>query len=327
MRIQMTYIEAIKDGFKLINKNWQLVVIQVILIIISSLGFFVIVGIPFAIAFILFGIDLTKFTDIKDILSIFEGPSELISKYIGLLLIVIASFLLYVIVIVILSIYIFAGSIGVIKRSLRDRNEKFTTHIFFDEAKRLFPRLLGFTFIIGLIMILTAFFLGILGGGIGALISFAKSKDSTLALFVIIFFSLVLALIALVFILGILSITLYGIASLLFKDTGPLKSIKESIHYLIRNPNAFWLYTMLFGGYLFVSFILILLKYPFTFLPIIGTILSFPLQLISYAFETYLGLAFIAAILTYYYSTEIQPSSAVEVSSVQDTANKSSVLE
>ncbi|MBE0425411.1 MAG: hypothetical protein IBX72_02030 [Nitrospirae bacterium] len=319
----MNYIESIKDGFKLINKNWQLVVIQVILIIISSLGFFVIVGIPFAIAFILFGIDLTKFTDIKDMLSIFENSSGLISRYFGLLIIVIASFLLYVIVIGILSLYIFAGSIGVIGKSLRDRNEKFTTHIFFDEAKRLFPRLLGFTFAIGLIMILIAFFLGILGGGIGALISFAKSKDSTPALFVITFFSLILALIVLVFILGMLSITIYGVASLLFKGTGPLKSIKESIHYLIRNPNAFWLYILLFGGYLFVSFILILLKYPFSFLPIIGTILFSPLHLISYAFETYLGLAFIAAILTYYYSTEIQPSSVVEVSTVQDTLNKS----
>lgn len=301
----MTFIEAIKDGFRLVNRNWQLVLIQLSMVFVSSIGFFIIVGIPLAIAFIIFGIDLTELANVRDIFRILREPSDILSRYLGLFLIVLSSFLLYITLVALLGIYVFGGAIGVIGNSIRERASRFNAHTFFGEAKRLFLRLLGFTSVIGIIFVLAAFFLGILGGGIAALVSFAQSQDSTLALFFGTFFSLILIIIAVVLILGILSITLYGIAALSLKGTGPLRSIKAAIQYMLRHPDAFWLYTVLFVGYLLASFLLIVLGYPFTLIPIIGTILSFPYQLISYAFETYLGLLIIAAILTYYYSTEI----------------------
>jgi hypothetical protein len=301
----MTNMEAIKDGFGLVNKNWQLVLIQLSMVFISSIGFFIIVGIPLAIAFIFFSIDLTEFANIRNIFSILKEPSDIISKYLGLFLVVLSSFLFYIVLVALLGIYVFGGSVGVIGRSIRERTSKFSVRVFFEEAKSLFGRLLGFTSVIGIILIIAAFALGILGGGIAALVSFAQTQDSTLALFFSTFFSLILVIVAVVIILGILSVTLYGIASLFFKGTGAMRSVKEASRYLIGHPNAFWLYTVLFACYLIASFVLILLSYPFTLIPIIGTILSFPYQLISYAFETYLGLIIIAAIFSYYYATEI----------------------
>jgi hypothetical protein len=308
----MTNIEAIKDGFRLINKNWQLVLVQLGMVIISSISFLIIVGIPLAIAFIIFGIDLTGLTDLKDIIKILKEPSDIISRYLGLFFIIIASFILYIILISLFGVYIFGGSVGILGRSLRDITLRFSMHTFFEEAKKLFTRLFGFTAVIGLLVIAAAFILGILGGSIAALVSYAKSQDSTLALFFGTFFSLILIIIALALILGIISITLYGIACLFFKGTGSMKSLKEAVHYLLGHPNAFWLYTILFGGYILASFLLILLSSPFTLIPVIGTILSFPYQLISYVFQTYLGLAIIATILSYYYSTEILNEPAVE---------------
>ncbi len=309
----MTFIEAVKDGVRLVNRTWQLVLIQLGMVFVSSIGFFIIVGIPLAIAFIIFGIDLTGLTDIRDVFRILKGPSDIISKYLGLFLIVLSSFLIYITIVALLGIYVFGGSIGVIGKLLKDRSMRFSLRVFFDQARKLFLRLLAFTSVIGVITIIAAFFLGILGGGIATVVSFAQSQDSTLALFFGTFFSLIVIIIAIALILWILSITLYGIASLFFKDTGSLKSIKEAMHYLMRHPNAFWLNTVLFVGYLIASFLLILLSYPFTLIPIIGTILSFPYQLISYAFETYLGLMILASILTYYYSTEIQSNPAEPV--------------
>ena len=300
----MTFVEAIRDGFRLVNRNWQLVLIQISMVFISAIGAFIIVGLPLAIAFIIFGIDLTGLTDVRDVLGMLRGPSDILSKYLGLVLIILTSILLYVLLVALLGIYIFGGSIGIIGRSLRDRSLKFHMGVFFGEAKRLFLRLLGFTSVIGVISIVAFFFLGILGGGIAALVSFAQTQDSTLALFFGTFFSLILFVIALFLILGILSIALYGMASLFFKDTGSAKSVREATRYLIRNPNAFWLYAVLFLGYLVAFFLLILLSYPFTLIPLIGTILSFPYQLVSYTFQTYLGLMIIAAIFAYYYSTE-----------------------
>jgi hypothetical protein len=309
----MTYSEAIKGGFRIVNRNWQLVLIQLSLVFISSIGFFIIVGIPLAIAFIIFGIDLTGMADFHDVVKILKGPSDILSKYFGLFLIILACLLLYLILIALLGIYVFGGSIGIMGRSLRDSSLKFHIRTFFGEAKRLFLRLLAFTSFVGIIFIVIAFMLGILGGGIAALVSYAQTQDSTLALFFGTFFSLILIMIAAILILGILSLTLYGIASLSFKETGSVKSIQEAWQFMTKHPNAFWLYTILFAGYLLASFLLVLFSYPFTLIPIIGTILSFPYQLISYAFETYLGLIIIAAILNFYYSTEIHTGLAVVV--------------
>jgi len=300
----MTYLEAIKDGFRLVNRNWQLVLIQLSMVFVSSIGFFVLIVMPLAIAFIIFGIDLTELASMRDIFKVLREPSDILSRYLGLFIIVVLSFLLYITLVALMGIYVFGGAIGVVGNTIRERSSRFDVHVFFSQAKRLFLRLLGFTSIIGIIFILAAFFLGILGGGIAALVSFAQSQDSTLALFFGTFFSLILIIVALVLILGILSITLYGIGALYFKGSGPLGSIKEAVQYLLRHPDAFWLYTLLFLGYLLASFLLILLSYPFTLIPIIGTILSFPYQLLSYAFETYLGLMIISTVLTYYYSGE-----------------------
>lgn len=308
----MSYIEAIKEGFRVVHKNWQLVLIQFAMVLINFIGFFIIVGIPLAIAFIIFGIDLTGLSDIKDIFRTLKGPSEIITRYFGLLLIVILSFLFYIIAAALFGMYVFGGSAGIIGKTIGDRTLKFSMHTFFHEAKRLFTKIFGFTSVIGVILIVAAFVLGILGGSIAALVSFAKSQDSTLALFFGTFLSLILTIIALILIFGTLSVTLYGVAALFFKGTGPVKSLREAMRYLLRHPAALWLYAILFGGYVFVSFFLIVLGYSFYLIPVIGTILSFPYQLISYVFQTYLGLAIIAITFTYYYATEIQKEPMIE---------------
>jgi hypothetical protein len=301
----MEYIESIKEGFRVVHRVWQLVLVQIGMIILSGIGFFILVGIPLAIAFVLFSVDLTGITDIKDIFLMLKEPSEIISRYFGLVLIVITGLLMYLLIATIFGIYIFGGSVGVIGNALRDKTLKFNINTFFSEARRLFLPMLGFTGIVGIVMIAIAFVFGILVGGIVALVSFVKSQDSTLALFLSLFFSLTLIIIALIFLLGILSITMYGIAALSMKGTGPLKSLKEASNYIVKHPKAFWLYSILLGGYILLSFLLILLGYSFKLIPVIGIILSFPYELISYVFQTYVGLSIFATIFLYYYSTEI----------------------
>jgi hypothetical protein len=347
----MTYIEAIKDGFGLVHRNWQLVLIQIGMVLVSSIGFFIVVGIPLAVAFIIFGLDLTGLTNVTDILRILKEPYDLVSRYLGLFLLVIASFLLYIIMVAMLGIYVFGGSIGVIGKAIKDRPLKFSMRTFFDEAKRLFLRVLGFTSIIGIIIIAAAFVLGVLGGGIAVLVSFARSQDSTLALFFGTFFSLIFFVIAIIFslamllgikhpnlllysllslflsflfalfsqsffnlvsiiivlVFGITSalVTIFGIAALTFKGLWPLKTLREAVNHLVGHPDAVRLSAFLFIVYWLVSFLVLLLSYSLTLIPVTGTILSFPYQLISYIFQTYLGLVVIAAVFSYYYSTEI----------------------
>lgn len=305
--IYMTYSDAIKNGFKLINKNWQLVLIQLGMMVISCIGFFVFVGIPLAVAFVIFGLDLTELTRLKDILGTMREPSEIISRYLGLILMLLGSFIVYLLVVASIGLYVFGGSAGLIGRIVRDNTLRFNMNIFFSEGKRLFFPLVGFTAIIGVIFIGVAFILGTFGGIIAAIISIAKEHEATLALFLGIFFSLLLFCIGLILIVCTIALALYGVASVVFKGTGSLKSIKETIRYLYHHPEALWLYGIAFGGYILASFLLIFLGTPFNLIPIVGTIIAIPYHFFSYAVQSYLGLVIIATIFIYYFSTEVKP--------------------
>ena len=72
----MIYTDAVKSGFSLINRNWQLIAVQVGMMIVNCIGFFVIVGIPLGIAFIVFGLDLTGLAEMRDIMGLLRHPTE-----------------------------------------------------------------------------------------------------------------------------------------------------------------------------------------------------------------------------------------------------------
>ncbi|PKL52267.1 MAG: hypothetical protein CVV37_02125 [Nitrospira bacterium HGW-Nitrospira-1] len=320
----MTYTDAVKSGFRLINRNWQLVAVQAVMMIANCIGFFIVVGIPLAIAFIIFGLDLTGLAETRDIMGLLRDPSALLSKYMGLALIVVASFLLYLVIVTTAGLFVFSGSIGVIGSVVIDPSLKFSLKLFFAEAKRTFFPLMRFSLLMGLVFIAIVFLLGLFGGGVAALVQSAKSQDSTLALFLGIFFSLALALIAISLILAAIAVTVYGIAILFFKTEGAARSFRDAVRFLWNRQSAFWLYVMLFFAYLAASFLIMLLTYPFILIPVIGTIISFPLQLAS----SYIGLSILAAIFIYYYEAEIRkteiPAESIEPSDSVKATEKSS---
>jgi len=315
----MTYADTVKSGFRLINRNWQLVAVQAGMMIANCIGFFVIVGIPLGIAFIIFGLDLTGLAETRDIMGLLRRPSELISKYMGLVLVVVSSFLFYLLIVTTTGIFVFAGSVGSVGRAVLDPSRQFSMKLFLAEAKKLFFPMMWFSLVMGLVFIAIAFLLGLLGGGVAAVVQTAKSQDSTLALFLGIFFSLVLALCAIIVILGAIAVTVYGIAVLFFKTEGAVRSFKDAVVYLWNRQSAFWLYAVLFFAYLIASFILMLFTYPFNLIPIIGTLISFPLQLASYVVQSYIGLAILATIFIYYYETEMKKPEAPAETSEADT--------
>ncbi|MEJ2696870.1 MAG: hypothetical protein P8013_09505 [Candidatus Sulfobium sp.] len=299
----MKYSEALKDGFSLVNRNLQLVAIQAALMLVNCVGFFLIVGIPLGIAFVIFGLDLTGLGELKNAINTLQNPADLLSRYFGLVLIVLISFLIYIIVVTTLWLFVFGGAAGIIGRSILEPFRKFTMRGFFIEARRLFAPLLWYSLLVGLVFIAAAFVLGSLSGGVAAIVSAAKGQDSTLALFLGIFFSLVLALIGLGVILGILATAVYGIAVIFFKGEGAARSFKGAAGYLWDHPDAFWLYVLLLCGYVLASFLLTLAVYPFNVIPFLGPVISLPFRILSYVVQGYLGLVLIGAVFTYYHSS------------------------
>jgi hypothetical protein len=302
----MTYSETIKNSFNLINRNWQLVAVQFGMMVINFLGFFIMIGIPLGIAFIIFGLDLTGLAETRDIAGLFKDPANLVSKYLGLIMIVLASFLFYMVFATTLYLYVVGGSIGIIGRSIIEPPFRFGMKEFFAEAKKIFFPLMWFSLFMGLIFIGISFVLGLLVGGIAAIVTFAKSQDSTLALFLGIFFTLMLALIGLIIIFITLAVTTYGMAALFFKREGAIKAFNSALSFLWNNQPSFWLYVLLFAGYIAASFLMMMVTFPFKLIPIIGTIISFPLQILSYIVQSYLGLIIFASVFLFYFNSEIK---------------------
>ncbi|GAB4484594.1 MAG: hypothetical protein OHK006_09220 [Thermodesulfovibrionales bacterium] len=302
----MTYLDALKTGVRLVNHRWQLVLVQVGMLVANFLFFLLMVGVPLGIAFIIFGLDLFQLASLKEILEQLGRPSQLLSDYLGFALMIIAGFFLYLTLVTVAGIYVFGGSIGLIGSAVIDPSVRFTTRGFFAEAKRNFGPLLWFSLFLGLMFLLLTFVLGLLVSGIAALVSMARGQDSTLALFLSIFFSLVTGLLAAGGTVVAFAVTVYGVAELFFRREGSWKAFRGAIAFIIRNQAAFWLYVVLFVGYVLLSFALILVTYPFNLIPFIGSFLSFPFQVLSFVVQSYLGLVLVATIFTYYYETEIR---------------------
>ena len=304
----MTYGDAIKNGFRLVNKNWQLVLIQFGMMLVNCIGFFVFVGIPLAVAFVIFGLDFTDMTELKNLPWTIKDASEIITKYLGFIIVLAVSFLVYLFVAASVGLYFFGGSAGMIGRAVKNSADRFNMNTFFSEGKRLFWPLAGFAAIIGIIFLDVAFVLGVFAGGIVVIISIAKGDETTLAVVLGIFLSLLLFCIGLAFIISSIALTLYGTAAIVLKETGPWQATKDTIKYLYRNPAALWLYCLVFGGYILTTFFLVLLGTPFSQIPLIGAIIAIPYQIVSYALQCYLGLVIVAAIFIYYFSTEVKLS-------------------
>lgn len=299
----MNYTESIKKGFAVINRNWQLVVIQMGALFASFTGFLIVVGVPLAVAFIIFGLDLTELSRLEDVIRTLKQPGEILSRYFALVVLVLASLLLYLLIVITLGIFLFGGSMGVIARFIKEETDRFSMKTFMSEGKRLFFPLVGFTSLIGLLFILVAFVLGLFGGSIAAIYNLAKEQEAALALFLGIFFSMILFVIGLWLIMLTLAVTLYGSAAMAIRGFGAIQSLKESVRYLYRHVEGLYLYCLIFVGYIIVSMATVLPGHLVKAVPFIGPPAAFGYQLAVYVLQSYLGLVMIAAVFCYYHSS------------------------
>lgn len=297
------FISTIKDGINTIHKNYQLIFVHLISIILSCLSFFIIVGIPVAVLFIMLGIDLTEIMRLKDIAEIPQGIAGLLGKYFGVALIIILSLILYVIFVFALWVFTFSGTMGMLTAAIPEGVRKFSLNLFFAEGKRLFLPVFFFSVVAGSIFVIIMFLLGIIRGASGAVVETVKFYDATLAVFLSIFFALTTFSAGIFLILIALSITAYGFAYLAFNRSGPFHALRETARYLYKTPSAISFYALLIAGYLMVGFIVVLVGSPLALIPTVGFLLSMPYQLLSYIIQGYANLIMLASVFRFYYNT------------------------
>lgn len=299
----MIYTEIIREGIHTVNKNWQLIFVQLIAMMVSCISFFIIVGLPIAFAFIMFGLDLTEILKIQDIISAITESFGLLHKYFSIAVMIIVSLFSYVIFLILLWIFTISGTIGVLGNAVCDKGYRFSTGRFFEEAKKYLRPVFGFSIIISTIFIFAAFLLGMLGGGASALIDRVKGLEITLALFLSVFFALVLISVGLFLIFSIMSVVVYGFAHLFFHKSRPFDALKGSIRYIYSTPSSISFYAILLILYVIIGFIVLFIGSSFALIPIIGLFLSMPYQILSYLIQAYIGLIMLSSVFHYYHKT------------------------
>jgi hypothetical protein len=303
----MDYIEIIKNSFKIVLKNWQLTAIQFCAMIAIVVGFLIFVGIPFAIAYIAFGVDLTELTKITTMFYTMENLLDLVSKYFWIIVIFIASVSLYLLIVTVLWVYVLGGSAGVLGKAVKDGILKFSMAMFFSEAKRLFWPITWFASIICLIFTALIVIIALLI----IVIVFATGmteNSGTPMFFVGILLTLLTAALGFIMIHCTMVITLYGLAEIALKDSKAVASTINATKYIYRKPGVLVFCFILLLAYIAVTFILNFAGLPFSLIPFIGIIIGIPYQLFTYAVVLFLQLVINTAVFIQYYSTEIEPS-------------------
>jgi len=302
------------------NANWPLVLVQFSFMFVSFISLLIIVGIPLAIAFVIFGIDLTEILRQNDLVSVFHVSAAMMKESLPIVLFVVIAFLLYVAAIVAMWIFALAGTIGSLAKTIIN-GQRFSISFFWAESKRLFFPLFIFSNLSGIAFALLAMIMGILSEAAKRIISVAQTQEATFAVFLSIFFFLVLLSLGLFLFFITLGLTFYGCAYLVFSRPRPFKAIRQIAQYLSRNASAHMLLGILIALYLAAGSISVTITSLLAVIPNIGPALAMPFQIISQAAHGYVGLVILAAIFLHYYRTG-HLSSLPESRSVQDTSQR-----
>ncbi len=291
------YIDTITKGIRLANKNWKLLLVQFVLMISTCAGFVLLIGIPLAVAFVFFGVDLVA---AKNILQMLNDPMNIVSKYLGLVIFILSFVLLYITLVSIIGIFTLGGTIGVLRNSINDNVYTFSVASFIKEGKRLFVPLMWLTLIIGIILISVFFVFGVIGGGAISATSYLKGRSTPIALFIGTFLSILVIILGAVSFLAVFAFSIFSIVILAVEESKPIAAIKKTYRFLSATTKAFVFYLILFCCYIAAAVVVLLIGYPFSLIPIVGPLLNLPYQIISYVIYSYLNLVLFASMAVFY---------------------------
>ncbi len=289
-------IESIKQGFNLTNKNWQVILVEAVVAVISFAGLVFIIAVSAAATAAILGDDIANIQD--KLPELLEDPVNFISKYIWLALIIFTLFSVYLTVVSVLMLYIFGGKLGVLKNAACDAQHKFKLSSFFKEAKRMFfPLLWLFSIMLPVFLVMAI----IIVSGFGIFFIYVYNQpESTFSIFITSFLSLLIIFLGIVGSFGSLMLTEYTAVALAVKKDKVFSALKKTLGFIRNKPLSIGLYIVVYASILVVSIVFAVLGKLFALLPMIGIIIIIPFQLISSAVQIYLGIVKWGAFIFYY---------------------------
>jgi len=302
LNIKKMIIESIKEGFRLTHKNWHVVLLNIGVGIINLINFFVIVGIPIVIGLFSLGIDIAQAKALLP--EILENPSEFFLKYLGAAILIFVAFIIYLAVASILILYVFGGTLSMLRNTVVNRQYSFSLSSFFSEARKVFFSMLNLFSVAFLAIIAILIVFGISAGILISIVSAYDGIATTVSVFTTYFFILLGVTVVLVSII----FTAYTAIVLVVEKNRVTDSFRNAWNFIKNKPMAFVFYIILIIGIVAVNLLLIVLGASFGAAPIIGYIFLIPHWLISYVVQSYLGVVMWSSLIIYYIKATNYPA-------------------
>jgi hypothetical protein len=295
----MTYTEHIRQGFRLVNRNWQLIIIQIAAVFLNLLALFVLVGVPIIVLAVVLGIEADRAGDLANLFDL-ASPWAMMTKYIGALLVLLVCLLLYITAALVLWLFVAGGSAGTLGKAASDRGKRFSMGEFWSEAKRLFWPLAWYYTILSLAFILLA---AVLAAGVAvAAMGFdaAGLEDSRLGIFFKVMGILLIGSCGVFFLVCFYMISIQGLAPLVLEGKSAVGALKRAWGFLDEDRKGLYLLLIVVGGFIGIQIGIAVFGGLLQAIPLVGFIIYLPFSLAANIFSIYLGLAVTASVLYYY---------------------------
>jgi hypothetical protein len=302
----MEHLDNIGRGFRLVHRNWQLVLIHAVMLVINVAGFLIFVGIPLIAGIAALGLDAAKLGELEGFLENIGNPFDLISEYVGLFLVILLGIFVYITFVLVVWVYVLGGSAGVLGRAIKDPSSGFSMKRFFSEGRRLFFPLMGYMTVVGLILIGISILLGLLAFIAILLAKAIGPGDASIGFFFRVLFTLGIAALTTMTFFLVFALSAVGSAPLVLEGTGPMVSLDRGFKHLKNYPGCLWLLGMLILGYTGIQLVIGVIGYGIQFAD--GLLLSLPYQIFANIFQGYLSLIFVAAVLVHFHITTVGDS-------------------
>jgi hypothetical protein len=287
-------IECIKDGFELVNRNLQLVVIRIVVSVINLTGLGVFLGVPLIVAVAYLGFDVAHAREMLPYMA--ENPLEFLSRYLGLALLLIVAVLAYLVFSSLLFLYTLGGTLGTLRNSFTKPGLKFMLSAFFREANNNFSRLFWLLSLVllGITGLLVVF--AVIAGTMVLIMSAGAADDGTLNIFLRSFAAVLMIIIGALVLLSGVIFTVYSAVISVADEKGALESVKITSGFLKDRPQALLFFAVLMAFIIAVSLVFFGVQIPFRIIPF----LSIVMFVINTFFSSYLSVLMWGALVTYY---------------------------
>ncbi len=302
-------IETIKDGFRLANRNLQLVLVRIIVTIINFAGLIVFLGLPVLVAIAFLGFDIAQAKDLLP--SIMDNPFDVISRYLGLIFLIVAALTLYLFFSSLLILFSYSGMMGVLRSSAVDTQYKFNVSSFFKEAGRNFFRLfrvLSLVLLISLALIIATL---VIGGICAAIMKSVSGAETTMEVFFSSFVTIFIIILSIVIILTSIIFTVFTLVISVVTMEGARACVSRAYNFIKEKPQSLLFCMILFAGIITVNAVFFTLQIPMQVMPFM-----MPLVYLLNAFgQSYMIIVMWSSLIMYYMKSENYPiySSGYEI--------------